>query len=116
VASGNTDAALKIVRDMLGRASSSVGVGRVVSLIERVQAHALVLKGDLRGARDALNASLTAARGRKDLFESTLTMLSLIALDRHEGIEPPLEMVDESRSLLASLKVRAAPPIPLGAA
>ena len=29
-------------------------------------------------------------------------MLSLIELDRLEGIEPPLEMVTETRSLLAS--------------
>ena len=40
-------------------------------------------------------------------------MLSLIELDRLEGVEPPLEMVNESRSLLASLKVRAVPPVPL---
>ena len=39
-----------------------------------------------------------------------MTMLSLIELDRLEGVEPPLEMVDESRSVLAKLKVRAVPP------
>ena len=39
-------------------------------------------------------------------------MLSLIELDRLEGVEPPLEMLNESRSLLASLKVRAVPPVP----
>ncbi len=87
-------------------------MARVVSLLERVQAHALLKQGDLWGARDALEASLAAARERKDLFEATLTQLSLIEIDRLEGVEPPLEMVNESRALLASLKVRAVPPVP----
>jgi hypothetical protein len=39
-------------------------------------------QGDLWGARDALEASLAAARDRHDLFESTLTTLSLIELDK----------------------------------
>ena len=65
----------------------------MVPLLKRVQGHALLLQGDLWGARDALEASLAAARERKDLFEATLTMLSLIELDRLEGVEPPLEMV-----------------------
>ena len=77
----------------------------------RVQAHALLRQGDLWGARDSLEASL-AARERKELFEATLTMLSLIELDRLEGVEPPLEMVNETRNLLASRKVRAVPPVP----
>ncbi len=45
--------------------------------------------------------ALLSARERHDLFEATLTMLSLIELDRLEGVEPPLEMVNESRSLLS---------------
>jgi hypothetical protein len=73
----------------------------------------LIQQGDLWSARDSLEASLTAARERRNLFEAALTMLSLIELDRLEGVEPPLEMVNESRSLLASLKVRAVPPMPL---
>ena len=40
-------------------------------------------------------------------------MLSLIELDRLEGVEPPLEMVNESRSVLSGHKVRAVPPVPL---
>ena len=57
-------------------------------------------------------ASLAAARERHNVFEAALTILSLIELDRLEGVEPPLEMLNESRSLLASLKVRAVPPVP----
>ncbi|HEX7273053.1 MAG TPA: adenylate/guanylate cyclase domain-containing protein [Casimicrobiaceae bacterium] len=112
LATGNADAALELVRGMLGRASESNGVAKVVPLLERLQAHALLLQNDLWGARDALDASLAAARERRELFEVALTSLSLIELDRLEGIEPPVETVNESRSLLANLKVRAVPPVP----
>jgi hypothetical protein len=39
-------------------------------------------------------------------------MLTLIELDRLEGVEAPQEVLDESRSILAKLKVRAVPRIP----
>jgi hypothetical protein len=42
-------------------------------------------------------------------------MLSLIELDRLEGVEPAHEMVTETRERLSSLKVRAVPPVPLPA-
>ena len=113
VALGDPDGALAIVTALLDRAGSSTGVARVVSLLSRVQAHALMLQNDLWGARDALEASLAAAKERRDLFESTLTSLSLIELDRLEGVEPPHEMVTENRYLLASLKIRAVPPVPV---
>jgi tetratricopeptide (TPR) repeat protein len=112
IAQADADTALRIVRGMLGRASTSNGVARVVPLLERLQAHALMLQGDLWSARDALEASLAAARERNDLLEATLTSLSLIELDRLEGVEPPLEMVNESRSFFAAFKVRAVPPVP----
>jgi hypothetical protein len=97
---------------MLGNATESNGVASVVPLLERIQGHGLLAQGDLWGARDALEASLAAAKERNDLFESTLTMLSLIELDRLEGIEPPIEMLTETRSVLATWKIRAVPPVP----
>ena len=109
---GDLDAALELAGGLLGRASESNGVARVVPLLERIQGHVLLQRGDLWAARDALDASLAAARERRSLFEAALTMLSLIELDRLEGVEPPLEMLNESRSLLASLRVRAVPPVP----
>ncbi len=115
LAMGNPDAALELVRGMLGRASESNGVARVVPLLERIQGHALLQQGDLWTAREALDASLLAARERRDPFEAALTMLSLIELDRLEGVEPPLEIVDESGSILAKLRVRAVPPVPVPA-
>src|SRR5258706_14539632 len=109
---GNIDAALELVGTVLGGATESNGVAKVVPLLERIKGHALLQQGDLWGARDALEASLAAAKERHDLFEETLTQLSLIELDRLEGIEPPLEMVAESRERLATFKVRAVPPVP----
>jgi tetratricopeptide (TPR) repeat protein len=105
-------AALVRVRGMLGRASESNGVARIAPLLERLQGHALMRQGDLWGARDALEASLAAARDKHNLFEETLTMLSLIELDRLEGVEPPIDMQNETRSRLAALKVRAVPAVP----
>ena len=113
VAMGDSDGALALARGVLQRSSEANGVARVVSLLERVQAHALLKQGDLWGARDALEASLAAAKERGDHFEATLTQLSLIEVDRLEGVEPPIDIVDESRSLLATLKVRAVPPVPV---
>jgi hypothetical protein len=87
----------------------------VLPLLSRVQGHALLQQDDLWSARDALESSLAAARERNNLFEATLTMLSLIELDRLEGVEPAHEMVSETRERLSSLKVRAVPPVPLPA-
>ena len=92
VAMENADAALDVVRDTLAGARSSSAVARVVPQLQRVRGHALLQKGDRAGAREALEASLAAARERRNLFEAALTMLSLIELDRLEGVEPPAEM------------------------
>jgi len=112
VATGKLDEALAQIAEILARAGESNAVSRVASLLQRSQAHALIKQGDLWGARDALEASLAAARDKRNLFEETLTMLSLIELDRLEGVEPPIDMQNESRSRLAALKVRAVPPVP----
>jgi class 3 adenylate cyclase/tetratricopeptide (TPR) repeat protein len=115
LAMGNPDGALELVRGLLGRAAESNGIARVVPLLERIQGHALLRQNDLWGARDALDASLAAAKERRDPYEAALTMLSLIELDRLEGVEPPIEIVEESRTVLANLKVRAVPPVPVPA-
>lgn len=112
VAMGKPDDALRLANEMLDRADSSNGIARMVPLLQRVKGHALMQQEDLWGARDALEASLAAARERNNQFEAALTMLSLIELDRLEGVEPPHEMVTESRSVISTFKVRAVPPVP----
>jgi class 3 adenylate cyclase/tetratricopeptide (TPR) repeat protein len=115
VALHKPDLALELLTPMLDSASSSTGVARIMPLITRIQGHALLQQGDAWGARDALDASLAAARERNDYFEATLTTLSLIELDRLEGVEPALDIVEESKVLLARLKIRAVPAVPLPA-
>jgi tetratricopeptide (TPR) repeat protein len=113
VAMGRLDEGLALVNEMLSHATESNSIGKLVPLLQRAAGHAMMKQDDLWGARDALDASLAAAREKRNLFEGMLTMLSLIELDRLEGVEPPLEMVEESRAMLAKLKVRAVPPVPV---
>jgi tetratricopeptide (TPR) repeat protein len=106
------DEAVSEVAAMLEKASESNTIAKLTSLLQRLHGHALMKQGDLWGARDALEASLAAAREKKNQFEAALTMLTLIELDRLEGVEPAQEVLDESRAILAKLKVRAVPRIP----
>ena len=115
VAMGTPDAALELVRRSLADENESHRVARTLAHLERVEAHALLNKGDLWGARDWLERSLEVARERHNPFDTALAMLSLIELDRHEGVEPALAMLDESHSLLLKLRIRAVPPVPLPA-
>jgi len=115
VAMGNPDAALELLRHSLDDANESHRVARTMAHLERVEAHALLNKGDLWGARDWLERSLAVANERHNPFDIALTMLSLIELDRYEGVEPSLAMLDESHTLLLKLKIRAVPPVPLPA-
>ena len=70
-------------------------------------------RGNLAGARQAFKRASRQRRARRDPFEVTLTLLALIQLAGVEGVEPAPEIVSESRSLIASLKVRAVPAVPL---
>ena len=115
VAMGTPDAALELVRRSLADANESHRVARTLAHLERVEAHALLNKGDLWGARDWLERSLEVAKERHNPFDTALAMLSLIELDRHEGVEPAFAMLDESHSLLLKLRIRAVPPVPLPA-
>jgi tetratricopeptide (TPR) repeat protein len=108
---GNPDAALALAVGTLERARASHP--KLVALLERVRGFALHGQGDEAAARKALEASLAAGRTRRDSFEIAQTLLALVALDRTQGVEPPHAMVSESSALLASLKVRNAPPMPL---
>ena len=72
----------------------------------------MLMQADPFGAREAFEASLAVARERNERFEIALTLNALIELDRLEGVEPPQEMVDESRAALARMKIRALPQFP----
>jgi len=112
VGMGDFDSALALVDGLLSRAGSSNGVAKVTARLKRVRAHALLKRGDLSGARQELEASLAAARSRKNLFEIALTLLSVIELYSVEGGEPPPDVVAESMSLLDTLRIRLDPAAP----
>lgn len=106
---GDADKARQLSADALSRAGASDGVSKAVPLLQRVLGRAMLQLGDRAGARRALDASLVAARSRRDLYEVMLTLLALVEFDRYNGIEPLPEYVAESTALLASLKIRLTP-------
>ena len=112
VFAGDPDAALDLANRRLAEAGSSSGLASALPLLKRVRAHALLQRGDRSGARKELDASLAAARARRDLFEITRTLLSMIELDRRDGVEPSPEWIVESEALVATLRIRVLPPMP----
>jgi len=110
---GDAQAALVTVTDALARARTSKAGAKPLVLLERVHGHALMYGGDYAGARQALEASLVAARARKDLQETTLALHSLLELHRRVGDTPSPEVVGEFEGLVARLRIHALPPIPV---
>ncbi len=109
---GDTDAGFGMVVDALARARASKAGGKGLSLLERVRGHALMQRGDYAGAREAMNASVAAARARNDQQETMLTLRSLIETYRRTGDTPPPSVVAECGALVARLKIRVPPPTP----
>ncbi len=109
---GDADGALALADEVLGRTESADAIERLKPQLNRVRGYAMLLQSDPFGAREAFDTSLAIARERNDRFEIALTLNALTELDRLEGVEPPQEMVEESRSILAAFKVRALPPVP----
>ena len=77
VAMGTPDAALELVRRSLADANESHRVARTLAHLERVEAHALLNKGDLWGARDWLERSLEVAKERHNPFDTALAMTNM---------------------------------------
>ncbi|MFO1316847.1 MAG: tetratricopeptide repeat protein [Burkholderiales bacterium] len=113
--SGDPDAALALVTEALARARASKSGAKAVSLLERARGHALLRKGDVAGARQALEASLASARARRDLQETTLALNSLCEVLPLAGETPRAEQVAERDALVARLKIRALPALPAAA-
>jgi len=103
---GQPAVGLELASGALARAHTLKGAVKATSLLERVRGHALLHLSDFGGARQAYVASLVAARGRKDLLETSLSLKALIDLDRMENAQPPAEIVAESTELTSMLKIR----------
>jgi len=110
---GEPDAALAMVADALVRARASKAGAKAIGVLERVRGHALLRKGDVAGARAALEASLAGARARRDLAETLLALHSLFAVHRRDGDPPAADLVSEYEALMARLKIRVMPPLPV---
>ena len=106
VRKGEPDAALALVEELppCGHVERSRADGAVS--VPRAGTRADAAGRPVGRARRARRES-RGGKGMPGPFEATLTSLSLIELDRLEGVEPPLELIEETRSLLASRKVRA---------
>ncbi len=113
VFAGDAAAGLAAATDALARARASKAGGKAISVLERVRGHALLRNGDCAGAREATEASLAAARARKDLQETALALHSLRAAYRCAGVEPPPEVVAEADALVARLAIRVLPAVPV---
>ena len=113
---GDADGALALAEEILARAEPVDAIERLKPHLHRARGYAMLVKFDPFAAREAFDTSLAIARERNDRFEIALTLNALTELDRIEGVEPPQELVDESRSILAAFKVRALPPVPAIAA
>ena len=87
------------------------GGAKAISVLERVRGHALLRKGDYAGARQALEASLAAARARQrpagNRARAALAASSAIA---GRATSASRTCVAECESLVAQLKIRVLPP------
>ena len=106
------DAALALADEILARDDASGAIARLTPCLNRIRGYAMLMQADPFGAREAFESSLAVARERNERFEVVLTLNALIELDRLEGVEPPQELVDESRAAVAKLKIRALPAVP----
>jgi len=92
---------------------AGVGPGLLTPLVERVRGYALIQKGDLAGAREALEASLRAGRERGAEHEVAFTLQALLRLARVAGWAPGDGWRSESGVLLDRLGIVAVPAVPL---
>jgi predicted ATPase/class 3 adenylate cyclase/predicted negative regulator of RcsB-dependent stress response len=106
---GEPSAALELATAALARARAAKGGVKVVPMLERARGDALLQQGDFAAARQAYEASLAAARARRDLLETSLALRARIELDRVQGVEPSADIVAESAGLLGKLRIAAIP-------
>jgi tetratricopeptide (TPR) repeat protein len=109
---GDPDGALALADEILAKEGVPEVLARLAPHLQRVRGYAMLMQADPFGAREAFETSLAAARERKDIFETVRTLNALIDLDGLEGVEPPQDVVDESRAVIAKLRIRALPAVP----
>jgi class 3 adenylate cyclase/tetratricopeptide (TPR) repeat protein len=108
------DKALAVVEEALERSVALGGVSVQAPYLRRLRGYALLRLGELAGAREALEGSLEAGRGREMDYEVALTLLALtelsgVASGDAAGLDPDV-MSAEANGILARLGV-VAPPV-----
>jgi tetratricopeptide (TPR) repeat protein len=111
---GDPAKALAQADDALARAVRSDDEGgMIVPHLERVRGYALHQLGYAQAALEAWEASLAAARERRQRFEVMLTAHAVIRATSASGREPPEELRSEADEILGSLRIIAVPAVPL---
>jgi class 3 adenylate cyclase/tetratricopeptide (TPR) repeat protein len=110
---GDEEAALARSAEALSQVETRGVVGVAVPLLQRVRAYALIRRGELEEARDALEKSLQAARERRAEYEVALTLRALGKLALAEGRDPAVDLESESRSILDRLDVVSVTEVPI---
>ncbi len=103
--SGDVEAALQAVDDAVEQSRALGGVSAQHSLLLRIRGAALLHRGDLDGARVALEESLRAAAARDADYEQALTLRVLARLDERSGSRARPGAVAESTAILDRLGV-----------
>ncbi|MGH2725757.1 MAG: ATP-binding protein, partial [Actinomycetota bacterium] len=101
---GDGDEALDLADEALARDETMGGVSAQAALLYRLRGYALMQLDRPAAAREAFDASLSAARARKASFEEALTLRGLAQLAEREGAGDQ-EAVASSERILAGLGV-----------
>jgi predicted negative regulator of RcsB-dependent stress response len=102
---GDVDAALHAVDEAIEQSRGLGGVSAQHPLLYRIRGAVLVRRGDLDGARDALEESLRAGVARDADYEQALTLRVLARLDDRSGNNSYPGAQAESAAILDRLGV-----------
>ena len=112
VFSRNPDDALHLADETLAAIEETGGGSVQHALVYRVRGYALMQRGDLDGAAEALEQSLAVARGADETYELALTLEACACLAELRE-EDGSDQARESKGLLARLGVVSIPEVPL---
>jgi tetratricopeptide (TPR) repeat protein len=83
------------------------GIQSRVPMLHRLRGECHLHEGDLKGARESFERSLTTARERMSFYDLALTVQAVARLDALEGRPLDIDAINESRATLERLDVPA---------
>ena len=111
VLAGETDEALAVADAALAAIEQSGGGSLHHAFVHRVRGYALMQRGELDAAGEALRESLELARSSDETYELALTLEAIARLAELRGEDGAAE-AKEAKTLLATLGVVSTPEIP----